>query len=283
MTTYIVSYIVSAALAIVGLAVGSFLNVCTDRLPADESVIRLPSHCNSCKRKLQWRYLIPVFSYLWLRGRCRYCEAHIPLRIPLVELATAIIFGLLTWHYGLSPQLVMALIYACLFLIIFVIDLERQLILYAVIFPAMALAFIFSFFWGGFGAYTASSTAWWTTWPHIANAHLDGMTSALLGGAVGLVFMILPYLVSRAHYGTEGMGQGDIYLAVLIGLATGFPLVIVALIMGIIVGGVVAVSLLLLKLKKRKDPIPFGPFLAAAAMVTLVWGVQILDWYSGLM
>jgi prepilin signal peptidase PulO-like enzyme (type II secretory pathway) len=190
-----------------------------------------------------------------------------------VELATAIIFGLLTWHYGLSPQLIMALIYACLFLIIFVIDLERQLILYAVIFPAMALAFIFSFFWGGFGEY----------WPHIANAPLDGMASALFGGAVGLVFMILPYLVSRAHYGTEGMGQGDIYLAALIGLATGFPLVIVALIMGIIVGGVVAVSLLLLKLKKRKDPIPFGPFLAAAAVVTLIWGVQILDWYSGLM
>jgi leader peptidase (prepilin peptidase)/N-methyltransferase len=267
------TYIVSAALAVLGLAVGSFLNVCIDRLPADESVVRLPSHCASCKRKLQWRYLVPVFSYLWLRGRCRYCGAHIPLRILLVELATAIIFGLLTWHYGLSPQLVMALIYACLFLITFVIDLERQLILYAVIFPAMALAFIFSFFWDGFGAY----------WPHIANAHLDGMASALLGGAMGLVFMILPYLISRMHYGTEGMGQGDIYLAALIGLATGFPLVIVALIMGIIVGGVVAVSLLLLKLKKRKDPIPFGPFLAAAAMVTLIWGVQILDWYSGLM
>ena len=268
------TYIVSAALAIVGLAVGSFLNVCIDRLPADESIIRLPSHCNSCKRKIQWRYLVPVFSYLWLRGRCRYCGAHIPLRILLVELATAIMFGLLTWHYGLSPQLVMALIYACFFLLIFVIDLERQLILYTVIFPAMALAFIFSFFWGeGLEGY----------WPHIANAHLDGMASALLGGAVGLVFMILPYLVSRAHYGTEGMGEGDIYLAALIGLATGFPLVIVALIMGIIVGGVVAVSLLLLKIRKRKDPIPFGPFLAAAAMVTLVWGVQILEWYSGLM
>ena len=266
-------YIVSTALAIVGLAVGSFLNVCIDRLPADESIIRLPSHCNSCKRKLQWRYLVPVFSYLWLRGRCHYCGARIPIRLPLVELATAIIFGLLTWHYfDQSPQLVMALIYACLFLLIFVIDLERQLILYVVIFPGMALAFIFSFFWGGFGPY----------WPHIANAYLDGMASALLGGAVGLVFMMLPYLVSRAHYGTEGMGQGDIYLAALIGLATGFPLVIVALIMGIIIGGIVAVSLLLLKIRKRKDPIPFGPFLAAAAMVTLIWGAQILDWYSGL-
>jgi leader peptidase (prepilin peptidase)/N-methyltransferase len=253
--------------------VGSFLNVCIDRLPIDESIIRLPSHCSSCKRKIQWRYLVPVFSYLWLRGRCHYCGAHIPLRILLVELATAIIFGLLAWHYfDHSPQLVMALIYACLFLIIFVIDLERQLILYVTIFPGIALAFIFSFFWDGFGEY----------WPHIANVHLDGMASALLGGAVGLAFMMLPYLISRAHYGTEGMGQGDIYLAALIGLSTGFPLVIVALIMGIIVGGMAAVLLLLLKVRKRRDPIPFGPFLAAAAMVTLVYGVQILEWYSGL-
>jgi leader peptidase (prepilin peptidase)/N-methyltransferase len=261
-----ITCLTSAGFAILGLAVGSFLNVCIDRLPAGESVIRLPSHCESCKTRIKWRHLAPVFSYLWLRGRCRYCGAHIPLRVLLVELATAVLFGLLAWHYGMTPQLVMALVYACLFLLIFVIDLEQQMILYIVIFPGMALAFIFSFFWGGFGEY----------WPGL------GVASALLGGAVGFVFMILPYLLARARYGKEGMGEGDIYLAILIGLATGFPLVIAALIMGIVAGGVVAVSLLLLKLRKRKDPIPFGPFLAAAAMATLVWGVPILDWYSGL-
>ena len=258
--------LITAGFAILGLAVGSFLNVCIDRLPAGESIVRLSSHCESCRTPIRRRHLIPVLSYLWLRGRCRYCGAHIPLRVLLVELTAAALFAALSWHYGMTPQLVMALVYACLFLLIFVIDLEHQLILEVIIYPAIALAFIFSFFWGGFGDY----------WPEL------GVASALLGGALGFVFMMLPYLLARARYGKEGMGEGDIYLAVFIGLATGFPLVIVALIMGIIAGGVVAVSLLLLKLRKRKDPIPFGPFLAAAAMATLVWGMPILEWYSGL-
>jgi leader peptidase (prepilin peptidase)/N-methyltransferase len=255
--------------AIVGLAVGSFLNVCIDRLPANQSIVRLRSHCESCGDMLRSRDLVPLFSYLLLRGRCRHCGARIPPRILLVELATAMLFGLFAWHYGLTPQLAMILVYACLFLVIFVIDLEHQLILDIVLYPAMALAFIFSFFWFGIGDYPH--------WPD------TGVLSALLGGVVGLVFMIIPYFISRAFYGREAMGEGDIYLGVLMGLACGFPLVFVALILGILVGGAVAVALLALRRKKRKDLIPFGPFLAAAAMVTLIWGGPIMDWYTGLL
>lgn len=256
-----------AGFAILGLAVGSFLNVCMDRLPKEESVLLRPSHCEACNRRLKPRDLFPLLSYIWLRGRCRYCGARIPVRLPVVELATGAIFALLAWHYGLGPQLVMALVYACFFEVIFVIDLEHRLVLYVVVFPAMALAFIFSFFWGGFGEY----------WPEL------GVTSALLGGAVGFAFMLVPFLLARLRYGSEGMGEGDVLLAGLIGLATGFPLAIVALIIGILCGGVVAVLLMLLGLKRRKDPIPFSPFLAAAAMLTLVWGVPILEWYYGLL
>jgi leader peptidase (prepilin peptidase)/N-methyltransferase len=260
--------IAAAGFAVIGLAVGSFLNVCIDRLPADQSIIKLRSHCSSCQRQLRSRDLVPLFSYLLLRGRCRYCGARIPPRILLVEAATALMFGLLTWHYGLAPELAMILIYACLFLVIFVIDLEHQLILDVVLYPAMALAFVFSFFWFGAGDYPH--------WPEM------GVLSALLGGAVGFAFMIVPYLIARAYYGSEGMGEGDIYLGVLIGLVTGFPLVFIALIVGIIVGGAVAVSLLALKIRRRRDHIPFGPFLAAAALATLIWGGQIVDWYTGL-
>jgi leader peptidase (prepilin peptidase)/N-methyltransferase len=185
-----------------------------------------------------------------------------------VELGAALIFGLLAWNFGPGLELAFALIYACIFLVIFVIDLEHQLILDMVVYPAMALAFIFSFFWFGAGDY-----------PHWPQA---GVLSALLGGAAGLVFMIIPYFIARAFYGKEGMGEGDVYLGALIGLVTGFPLVFVALIIGILGGGVVAVGLLALRIKKRRDPIPFGPFLAAAAMVTLIWGLPILDWYTGL-
>jgi len=247
-------------LAVVGLALGSFLNVCIDRLPAGKSIIRLRSHCESCEQALRTRDLIPLFSYLRLRGRCRYCGARVPIRIFLVELGTALVFGLLTWHFGPGLELAFALIYACFFIVILAIDLEHQLILDIVVYPAMALAFIFSFFWTGFSG-----------WPAM------GVLNALLGGAVGFAFMLVPFLISRG-----GMGGGDVFLAALIGLVVGYPLVIVALLMGILAGGVAAVCLLALGIKKRKDPIPFGPFLAAAAMVTLIWGLPILEWYTGL-
>ena len=245
--------------ALLGLAVGSFLNVCIDRLPIGQSILRPPSHCNSCNQRLKPQDLVPVFSYLWLRGRCRYCGARIPVRLPIVELATGIIFALLTWYYGLGLELAIALIYASLFLAIFVIDLERGLILHAVIYPGLALAFVFSFFW-----------PFSPSWPDI------GVLTALLGGITGFSVMLLPYLISRG-----GMGGGDVMLAGLIGMVTGFPLVFVALFLGIVGGGLVAVSLLVLRLRTRKDPIPFGPFLAAAAMITLIWGGPIYEWYVG--
>jgi len=258
--------------AVIGLAIGSFLNVCSDRLPAGQSIVRPPSHCSSCDEKLRTRDLIPLFSYLWLRGRCRYCGARIPLRIPIVELATALTFALLTWHSyvhwdGLGLQFAIVLIYACIFIVILVIDLEQQLVLDIVVYPAMLLALIFSPFWNGF-----------SDWPSM------GILNALLGGAVGIAFMGIAYLFALWRYRSigGGMGLGDVTLAGLIGFATGFPLVFVALLLGILSGGLVAITLLVLRLRKGKDPIPFGPFLAVATMVTLLWGKELLDWYTNL-
>ena len=248
--------------ALLGLAVGSFLNLCIDRLPLGKSIISPPSHCDACQQRLKTWDLVPLFSYLWLRGRCRYCGAHIPRRLPLVELATALLFAFLCWQYGLSLQLAIALIYACLFLVIFVIDLEHGLVLDNVVYPGMALAFVFSFFW---------------PWAEIV-WHDIGVLSALLGGAIGFGLMLIPYLISRG-----GMGGGDVKLAGLIGLTTGFPLVFFALFLGILGGGLVAIALLIAGVKSRKEPIPFGPFLAAAAMVTLIWGPAMYQWYIGLL
>lgn len=245
--------------ALLGLAVGSFLNVCCDRLPQRQSIIRPPSHCGSCLQKLKVVDLVPLLSYLWLRGHCRYCGTRIPLRLPLVEVGTALLFALLCWHYGLSPQLPMALIYACIFLVVFVIDLEHGLILDIVVYPGMVLAFVFSFFWLELG------------WPGL------GVLSALLGGAIGFGLMLLPYLISRG-----GMGGGDVKLAGLIGLAIGFPHVLIALLMAIIVAGVLAIALIASRRRTRKQTIPFGPFLAAAAMGTVVWGQPIADWVIGI-
>ena len=248
--------------SLLGLVVGSFLNVCIDRLPLGKSIISPPSHCDACQQRLTARDLVPLFGYLWLRGRCRYCGARISPRFPAVELATALLFACLSWYYGLSPELVMALLYGCLFLLIFVIDLEHGLVLDIIVYPGIALALVFSFFW---------FKSDMTFWPEI------GALSALLGGATGFGLLLIPYLIYR-----EGMGGGDVKLAGLIGLATGFPHIFISLLLAFFAGGLVAIFLLLSRLRRRKEAIPFAPFLAAAAMVTLIWGETIYDWWVGL-
>ena len=257
------SAIITLCLALLGLAVGSFLNLCIDRLPGGKSIVRPGSHCDSCNQSLKAVDLVPVFSYIWLKGRCHYCGVRIPLRSPIVEFATAAIFAFLAWHYGLSLELAFAVVYAGIFIVIFAIDLEQELILNIVVFPALILAFAFSFFWGGFEE----------LWPRIGPGFV---LSALLGGAAGFVLMLLPYLLTRGR----GMGYGDVKLAAFIGLMSGFPLVLVALLVGIIAGGLVAVFLLLSRMvKSRKAAIPYGPFLAAGAMVALIWGDKIFQWW----
>jgi leader peptidase (prepilin peptidase)/N-methyltransferase len=247
---------------LLGMIVASFLNVCADRLPAKQSLVYPPSHCPACSRRLAAKDLIPVFSYLWLRGRCRYCKAAIPKRVLWVEIATAALFGLAYWQYRLSIDLPIALFYISIFMVILVIDFEHGLILNRIVYPAMVIALLLSVFFTIFLPQVGivPSIAW-----------------AAVGGGIGFVVFLLIAIVSRG-----GMGFGDVKLAALIGLATGFPLVIVALIMGMILGGLVAVILLGFKIKKRKEAMPFGPFLAVAAIVTLLWGSDILNWYMGI-
>lgn len=254
---------------ILGLAVGSFLNVCIDRLPQNKSIVFPPSHCESCQRRLAARDLIPLFSYLRLRGRCRYCQSSIPRKLLWVELATGLIFAFLYWwcvvfnkdDLGIAVFWVLAF-YACLFTVVFVIDLERTLILNKVVYPSMVVALLLALY----------------PWPWLNQSMPLRIAHAALGGAIGFVIFLVIALASRG-----GMGWGDVKLAALIGLATGFPLVIVAVIMAAILGGIVAAALLVAKKRTRRQAIPFGPFLAVAAMATLLWGSDILSWYLGAM
>ena len=154
------------------------------------------------------------------------------------------------------------LFYACLFIVIFVIDLEQGLILNKVVYPGMVVALLLALY----------------PWPWFSESIAMRVAYAVLGGAVGFAIFLLIALISRG-----GMGWGDVKLAALIGLATGFPLVFLAVIMGAILGGIVAVALMIAGKRKRREAIPFGPFLALATMVTLLWGSNILDWYLGLM
>ena len=245
--------LVMLAFALLGLSVGSFLNLCIDRLPQHQSIINPPSHCPACHRRISPLDLVPLFNYLWLRGKCRYCHSPIPLRLPIVELATGLLFAFLYWKFGLSPQLGMSIVYASLLILIFAIDLEHQLILNRLVYPGIVIAFIFSFL-----------------------QPEPGVVNSLIGGAIGFGLLLLPHIIYP-----RGMGAGDVKLAAMVGLMTGYPKVFVALFLAILAGGLVAALLLLLHLKKRTEPIPFGPFLATTALVTLLWGEVIYHWYLG--
>jgi len=247
---------------LLGMSIASFLNVCIDRLPAHQSLVYPPSHCAACNRRLAAKDLIPVLSYLWLRGRCRYCGAAIPRRILWVELGTAVLFGLACWRYEVSIELAVALFYICIFMVLMVIDWEKGLILNKIVFPAIVASIVISALFSIFLS-------------DIEIVPFIGWAAA--GGGIGLALFLLIVIVSRG-----GMGWGDVKLAALIGLATGFPLVFIALLIGVVLGGVVAALLLVFKIKKRKEAIPFGPFLAIAAIATLLWGNSILSWYRGL-
>jgi leader peptidase (prepilin peptidase)/N-methyltransferase len=256
---------------VVGVAIGSFLNVCIDRLPLNKSLLVPPSHCDSCQRRLSALDIIPLLSYLWLRGRCRYCRAWIPLRVPLVELLTGVLFFLAFWYYGLSAQFGITAFWCCVFLVIIFIDWEHKLVLNKVTYPMAAVALVI--------LAVDSLTSGSLVPGELAFLPLNKpiILSGVIGGAVGLGFFLLIMLIFP-----KGMGLGDVKLACLIGLVTGWPMVIVALLIGILIGGLVAVVLLSLRLKGRKDAVPYGTLLAIGPIVTLFWGMDIFHWYQNL-
>jgi leader peptidase (prepilin peptidase)/N-methyltransferase len=252
-----------------GLIIGSFLNVSIDRLPARRSLVYPASHCDACGKKLAPLDMIPVFSYLFLRGRCRYCGARIPLRVPLVEALTGLLFFIAFWRYGLSSQFAITAFWICIFLVVIFIDLEHQLILNIITYPAALIAL----------AILAAASVF-------PQARLLGdlrlypqpsILSGLIGGVIPLVFFLLVYIINP-----RGLGMGDIKLVALMGLATGFPLALAALFIGILIGGVAAIVLLILRKKGRKDVMPYGVFLGMGPIIVLLLGNGIIDWYRGL-
>lgn len=236
-----------------GLVIGSFLNVVIARLPAGRSIIHPPSACPSCGAFIRWHDNVPVFSWLWLRARCRSCKAGISWRYPAVEILTAVLFALAAWRLGLSPDLGAGLLFLAALVAITGIDLDHQIIPDAITLPGIVL---------GAGMGVAIRPAAW----------LDTLLGILIGG--GLFVVII--LVSRG-----GMGGGDMKLGAMMGAFLGWKLVLVAILLGVVAGGAVAVVLLLTGSKGRKDPVPFGPFLALGAAVSLLWGHDLLTWYLG--
>ena len=242
--------------AVVGLAVGSFLNVLIHRVPAGLSVVRPGSRCPACEHSVRSRDNVPVLSWLLLRGRCRDCGTRIAARYPLVELGTALLFALVAARLGPSASLPAFLYLCAVSVALAAIDLETQRLPNVLTLPSYLVG-------GGLLAVAAA---------------VDGDVGRLLRAVEGMVALYAFYFVICYATAGKGMGFGDVKLAGLLGLYLGWlgwPELLVGAFAAHLLGGVVAVWLLARGGASRKTRVPFGPFLVAGALVALLVGSPI--------
>lgn len=244
-----------AFLLAIGLAIGSFLNVCIYRLPRRESLLFPPSHCPTCDRQLAWFENVPVVSWLVLRGRCRTCRMAIPVQYPLVEATTAALFVSGYVIYGWTPLLAARLLFACAMIVLFVIDLHHRILPNVITLPGIVVGLALSLFLP------------------------PGWASSLIGATAGGGLL---FAISEAYYrvrGHEGLGMGDVKMLAMIGAFLGWPLMLVTLVFASFSGSVVGIGLLASGRGGMKAALPFGTFLAVGALVAAVAGDALLAWY----
>ncbi len=247
-----------ALYALLGLLSGALLNVAADHLPQRRSILSR-ARCPYCQGKWGLLDTVSLFSFLLMRGRCPHCGAPHPWRRPILELMTMFTFAFYWQRYGLTLRLILITVYTCVLFLVFVIDLEQRLILRVVIFPAIAVAMLGSFVYPGMS-----------------------LRRALVGGAFAFIFFYLVVIIGRLAFKGAVMGGGDVNLAAFIGLITGFPDVILALIIAVSLGGLVSLILVISRTKKLKSYIPYGVFLVVGGLAVLVFGQEIIAWYFGL-
>jgi leader peptidase (prepilin peptidase)/N-methyltransferase len=248
----------TALLAIVGLAVGSFLNVCIHRLPRQQSLNSPPSRCPHCDYQLRWFDNIPLVSYAMLGGRCRKCRTRISIRYPIVELVTMGLFVLHGAVFGWSALLIPRLVFACAMVVLFAIDLEHHLLPNAITLPGVAVGLI-------------ASTV-------LPPGIIDALVGVLLGGGV-------LWLIGEAYFrfsGHEGMGGGDVKMLAMIGAFLGWKLVLVTLVLSSVVGSGIGLIVIAIRKGGMKYALPYGTFLALGALVASLAGEAIVNWYVGL-
>ncbi|WP_299036579.1 A24 family peptidase [uncultured Pseudokineococcus sp.] len=250
------------ACAVVGLLVGSFLNVVVHRVPSGESVVSPPSACPDCGHRLRARDNVPVLSWLLLRGRCRDCRAPISARYPLLELASATFLALVALEIGWSPELPAFLYLACVAVALTAIDLEHHRLPDAIVLPSYVVGAVLL---------TGAAVA-------------QGDWGALLRAAIGLAVLWLGYF-ALALAKPGGMGFGDVKLAGLLGLHLGYlgwAELAVGSFAAFLVGGLVGIALLVTGRAGRKSAIPFGPFMLLGAAIGVAVGQDVAAGYLGL-
>lgn len=246
---------------LLGLVIGSFLNVVIWRVPRDESIVSPPSACPGCGHEIRWYDNVPVISWLALRGRCRDCRARIPPRYPLVELATAVLFVGTTLVIGLEWELPAYLYFAAIAVALTMIDLDVQRLPDAIVLPS----------YGVVAALLAVAGAMTGEWDQLLRA-----------GAGGLILFVLYFLMVLAY--PAGMGLGDVKLAGVLGMLlgwVGWGALIIGGFAAFVFGGVFSLFLLALRRANRKSGIPFGPWMLLGAAFGIAWGQRLWEAYLG--
>jgi leader peptidase (prepilin peptidase) / N-methyltransferase len=245
--------VIVAGAVLLGLCVGSFLNVCILRLPRDQSLVRPRSTCPNCQQPIAWRDNIPVFSWLWLRGKCRWCHKPISMQYPLIEALVGLLFGAAVFAYGPTLHAVGAALFGTLLLGIAITDARHYII------PD-------EFTWGGLviGLLLA------------LGGGVDGFLQALLGAAVGFVLLWLVGMAGTWVFKEEAMGGGDVKMMAMVGSFVGWQGVLLTVFAGAALGSLIFIPLSI----KKKRLVPFGVFLAVGAVVAFVFGDSIIAWYG---
>lgn len=241
-----------AIVFIYGLIIGSFLNVVVYRTKNKKNFLKGRSFCTHCKKSLSVLDLIPLISFLLLGGKCRYCKKRISWQYPLVEAGSGLTFLFIYLTYGFSLEFFLYSVYAVFLIIIFVYDLLYYLVLDSVSIPAIIISFIGSLLLG------------------------YSLTDILIGGIIGLTFFLLQFVISKGKW----IGGGDLRLGLMCGFMVGWPKILPLLVITYVGGAIVSVALLASKKKKWSDSVPLGIFLTVATLVVLLFGDQIIDWYT---
>ena len=252
---------IALLVGLLGLAIGSFLNVVAHRVPEGRSVVSPPSACPSCETPIAPRDNIPVVSWLVLRGRCRHCGEPISPRYMVVEVATALLFAATTLVVGVDWTLPAHLWFVGLTVVLIVTDFEHFRLPNRILLPGTVVGVVLL----ALGA--------------LLEGRIGDLPEALAAGAGYFILLLIVAIVARG-----GFGFGDVKLAFILGVFTGFGgwgLTALAAFGGFFIGGTTSLLLILTRIRSRKDYIPFGPPMMVAAWIAIAWGREIIDWYLG--
>ena len=286
---FISNGLVVVLLSLIGVCVGSFLNVLIDRLPKKQKLVKSRSICPLCKKTLRAIDLVPILSFLLLRGKCRYCKKKIDWTLPLVEIITGVMFvvgGI--GSIGLV-KITYYLLIGCVLIVVFFMDLKYRVIedkivffgiltslLYLIISKFLYINLIYTNLVNdSFGKYIVQSGYM----NRVIRGEIRDFTFALLSGLLLFLFFYLLVIITKGR----GMGGGDVKFAFLMGLITGFPKIIPAFFISFLTGAIAGIILMLVGKKTIKQTIPFGPFLVIGTAAGMVWGDFFVNWYLGLM